>query len=224
MPHSGIVSDLALELIPLALAVALSPFPLVPVVLLLLTARPLANGGGFLAGWLGGLAGLTVLFTLVAGAIQLWDEAPTWAAWTRLVLGVLIVALGLRQWLSRGGSSEPPGWMAALGDYTPLRAARLGLLLAAANPKSLLLVLAGGVAIGAAELGSAQAVLVVTAFAVGAASTVALPVVLRLLLGERMVAPLQRARGWLVTHNESVVAIVVVVIGVMVASKGWSSL
>ena len=66
--------------------------------------------------------------------------------------------------------------------------------------------------------------MVVTAFAAGAASTVALPVALRLLLGERMVAPLERARGWLVTHNESVVAVVVVVIGVMVASKGWSSL
>lgn len=218
------MSDLVLELIPLALAVALSPFPLVPVVLLLLTARPLANGGGFLGGWFGGLTGLAVLFTVVAGAVQLWDEAPTWAAWTRLVLGVLIVLLGLRQWLTRGGSSEPPAWMAALGDYTPLRAARLGVLLAVANPKSVLLVLAGGVAIGAADLGAGRAAVVVTAFAAGAASTVALPVALRLLLGERMVAPLERARGWLVTHNESVVAVVVVVIGVMVASKGWSSL
>lgn len=218
------MSELALELVPLALAIALSPFPLVPVVLLLLTARPLANGGGFLAGWFGGLVALAAVFTVVAGAVELWDEAPTWAAWTRLALGLILIALGVRAWLTRGGSVEAPAWMSALGDYTPLRAARLGLLLAVANPKVLLLVLAGGVAIGSAASGTGRSAAAVLLFAILAASTVALPVVLRLVLGERIVGPLQSARGWLVAHNDAVVAVVVVVIGVMVASKGWSSL
>jgi hypothetical protein len=218
------VSDLALELIPLTVAIALSPFPLVPVVLLLLTARPLANGGGFLAGWFGGLAVLAAVFTVVAGAVELWDEAPTWAAWTRLVLGVVLIALGVRTWLARGGSAEVPAWMAAIGEYTPLRSVRLGVLLAVANPKSLLLVVAGGVAIGSAELGPGPSAVAVLLFAAGAASMVALPVVLRLVMGERIVGPLGVARGWLVAHNDAVVAVVVVLIGVMVASNGWSEL
>jgi len=218
------VRDLTLELIPLAVAIAMSPFPLIPVVLLLLTRRPLANGGGFLTGWFVGLSTLAAVFTLVAGAIELWDEAPTWAAWARLILGVLLIALGIRTWLSRGRAAEAPAWMTALDEYSPMRAARLGFLLAVANPKSLLLVLAGGVAIGAAELGPGRSAVTVVLFAAGAASTVALPVLLRLVLGERVVAPLEATRRWLVAHNDAVVAVVMVVIGVMVASKGWASL
>ena len=70
------MSDLVAELVPIAVAIALSPFPVIPVVLLLLTERALANGGSFLAGWFGGLLGLTAIVALLAGVIELWDEAP----------------------------------------------------------------------------------------------------------------------------------------------------
>lgn len=218
------MSDLLLELIPIAVGVALSPFPVVPVVLLLLTARPLANGGGFLAGWFAGLLAMTAVFAVVAGAIELWDEVPTWASWVRLGLGALLVVVGIRTWLGRGGSGGAPSWMAALDDYTPVRAVRLGVLLAVANPKSLLLVLAGGVAIGSAELGTGRSAAAALLFAAVAASSVALPVLLRLVRGDRVAGPLEAARRWLVAHYDAIVAGVVIVIGVLVAAKGWSSL
>lgn len=219
------MSDLALELVPLAVAILLSPFPLVPVVLLLLTGRPLANGGSFLAGWFGGLLVLAAAFAAAASAVELWDEAPTWASWTRLVLGVALVVLGARQWVTGGGAkAEAPAWMAALGDYTPRRSAKLGLLLAVANPKVLLLVLAGGVAIGAAELGPGRAALAALAFSALAASAVALPVVARLLFGRRVERPLDAARRWLEAHNDAVVAVVLAAIGVMLVLKGAGGL
>jgi threonine/homoserine/homoserine lactone efflux protein len=212
------------DLVPIAIAIALSPFPIVPVVLLLLTARPLANGGGFLAGWFGGLLLLTAALTAAASAIELWDEVPTWASWTRLVLGGALVVLGVRAWVTRGGGGETPSWMAALDDYTTSRSARLGLILAVANPKIILLTLAGGVTIGAAGLGLGQAALVVLLFAAASAVTVALPVVLRLGLGPRVEPPLRAARRWLLEHNDAIVAVVLVAIGIMVAAKGWSTL
>lgn len=212
------------ELVPVAIAIALSPFPVIPTVLLLLTPQAIANGGSFLAGWFGGLAGLTAVLSVVTGAVALWDEAPTWVAWVRIVLGVALVGLGIRAWLGRGTEAAMPPWMAALDGYTPGRSARLGLLLAVANPKAVLLVLAGAVAIGSAGLDPAPAVLVVLVFAAVAASAVALPVVLRLALGERVVAPLERTRGWLIARNDAIVAVVMVVLGVLVARNGWSAL
>lgn len=218
------MSDLALELIPLAIAIVLSPFPLIPVVLLLLTERPMAHGGAFLAGWFCGLALAAGVFAAAAGVVQLSGEVPTWAAWARLILGLALIVLGVRAWLRRHASAEPPAWMSALGDYTSTQSARLGFLLAAANPKSLLLLLAGGVAIGSSDLGRGPAVVTVVLFAAGASSGVALPVLLRLVLGERIVGPLQSARGWLVAHNAAIVAVVIIVIGAALANKGWSSL
>ena len=218
------MSDLVAELVPIAVAIALSPFPVIPVVLLLLTERALANGGSFLAGWFGGLLGLTAIVALLAGVIELWDEAPTWAAWARLTLGVALIGFGVRSWFARGGGGETPSWMAALDDYTPSRSARLGLLLAVANPKSVLLVLAGGLTIGSAALGPGRSALLVIGFAAGAASAVALPVMLRLALGERVVAPLERLRTWLIEHNDAIVAVVMVVLGVLLVRAGWSDL
>ncbi len=43
------------EVTPLALGVALSPFPVVPAVLLLSTPRAKATAGAFLAGWAAGI-------------------------------------------------------------------------------------------------------------------------------------------------------------------------
>ncbi|MGM0384477.1 MAG: GAP family protein [Actinomycetota bacterium] len=218
------MSDLALELVPVAVAIAVSPFPLIPVVLLLLTGRPLANGGSFLAGWSGGLLVLAAAFTAAASAVELWDETPTWASWTRLVLGIVLIALGARKWVTGGGKAEAPAWMAALGGYSPAQSLRLGFLLAVANPKVILLVLAGGVAIGSAELGMGRAVAAVVLFSVVAASAVALPILLRLVLGSRTDRPLDAARRWLVTHNDAVVSVVVIAIGVMLVLKGVGGL
>ena len=61
-------------------------------------------------------------------------------------------------------------------------------------------------------------------FAAGAASAVALPVMLRLVLGERVVAPLERLRTWLIEHNDAIVAVVMVVLGVLLVRAGWSDL
>ena len=61
-------------------------------------------------------------------------------------------------------------------------------------------------------------------FAAGAASAVALPVILRLVLGERVVAALERLRTWLIEHNDAIVAVVMVVLGVLLVRAGWSDL
>ena len=69
------------ELIPLALVVALSPLSIIPAVLLVLhTDRPRPTGLAFMAGWLVGLAALTVVFvrclTWSTGSV----ESPTLGA------------------------------------------------------------------------------------------------------------------------------------------------
>ncbi len=218
------MSDLLFELLPVAVAIALSPFPIVPVILLLLTGRPRANGGSFLAGWFGGILVLAGVFTVAASLIALWDEVPTWASWTRIVLGIVLIVLGVRKWVAGGSKKQTPAWMESIAGYTPLQSLRLGALLSAANPKVLLLALAGGVAIGAAELGPALTSAAVLVFAVVAAITVATPVVLHLFLGERITGPLNTAKTWLVANNETVMSVVVIAIGAMVLLKGIGGL
>ena len=55
------------DLLPAAVGVALSPIPIVAVILMLGTPRARANGPAFAAGWVAGLVTVGVIVLLVAG-------------------------------------------------------------------------------------------------------------------------------------------------------------
>jgi threonine/homoserine/homoserine lactone efflux protein len=105
-------------------------------------------------------------------------------------------------------------------SITPLKAGGLGVLLSAVNPKNLLLLIAGGIAIaqGATTSGDKAAAIIV--FIVIAASTVALPVVLNLTMGERARAMLDSMHDWLKINNATVMAVLILVIGFVLIGKG----
>ena len=77
---------------------------------------------------------------------------------------------------------------------------------------------------GTAGLGVAASAGVVLGFSALAAITVAAPVLAHVVLGERTTRPLGRAKEWLVTHNDAVVAVVLTAIGIMLIVKGAGTL
>jgi len=60
----------------------------------------------------------------------------------------------------------------------------------------------------------------IVVFTVIASSTVALPLVLYAVFGERILRPLARVRSWLQENNATVMSIVVAVIGAVLVLKG----
>ena len=225
MPAGGVrVGEVIAEVMLLGLAVAASPFPIIPAILLLFTPRARATSLGFLAGWVLGIVVGTGLFIALATAIEKLDEPPTWASWTRMVLGVLLLVLGVLRWRNRRAQQEIPAWMQSIDSISPAKALRLGVLLSAANPKVLLLAGAAGLAIGSAQLNTAGIVLATTAFTVVASSTVALPVLLYAVVGDRILVPLAGLRTWLQENNAAVMSVVITVIGAVLLVKGIGGL
>lgn len=218
------MGEVIAEVMLLGLAVAASPFPIIPAILLLFTPRARATSLGFLAGWVIGIVVGTGLFIALATAIEKLDEPPTWASWTRMVLGVLLLVLGVLRWRNRRAKQEIPAWMQSIDSISPAKALRLGVLLSAANPKVLLLAGAAGLAIGSAQLNTAGIVLATTAFTVVASSTVALPVLLYAVVGDRILVPLAGLRTWLQENNAAVMSVVITVIGAVLLVKGIGGL
>ncbi len=107
------------DLLPLAVGIAASPFPVIPAILLLLTPRATANAGAFLGGWAAGILTATTAFVLLEAVIEKFDEPPTWLSWVRVGLGAALVVLGVRQWLSRREEQPAPAWMQSLESATP---------------------------------------------------------------------------------------------------------
>ena len=213
------------ELIPLALVVALSPLSIIPAVLVLHTARPRPTGLAFLAGWLIGLAALTAVFLEVSNLLGgLGNKPPGWASWLRVVVGAALIVFGIYRWLTRKQSAHTPAWMQRLGKLTPVGAGLAAVALTVANPKVLFMCAAAGLAIGTAGLRAPGAWGAVAWFVAFAGSTVAIPILAYAVAGDRLDEPLARLKDWMERQHATLVAAILVVIGLLVLYKGIHAL
>jgi len=208
------------ELIPLALVIALSPLSIIPAVLVLHTPHPRPTGLAFLAGWLIGLAALTVVFLELSNLVVDLSKPPTWASWVRIYVGAGLIVFGVFRWLTRKRAAHTPAWIQKLGTLSPPRAGAAAIALAVVNPKVLFMCVAAGLAIGTAGLGSAHVWVAVVWFVAVAGSTVALPILAYAVSGDRLDEPLQRLKDWMEQQHATLVAAILVVIGLMVLYKG----
>lgn len=216
------------DILPLALGVAISPVPIIAAILMLLAPKARGASVGFLGGWVVGIAVAVTVFTLLASVIpeQDPDASEPVAGTIKILLGLLLLFLALRQWRGRpqpGAQAALPKWMEAIGDMTGGRAFLLAFALAAINPKNLIMAAGAGVLIGGAGAAVGESTVAIAVFIVIAASSVAIPVLAYLVASERMSAPLESLRTWLVDHNAAVMAVLLLVIGVVMIGKGIGS-
>jgi len=217
------------DLLPLAVGVAISPIPIIAVILMLLAPKAGGTSAGFLLGWVVGIVVTTTVFLLLAGTLDLGSsgEPSAAASWVKIVLGALLLLLAARQWQGRpspGAEPALPKWMTAIDGFTTGKAAGLGLALSAVNPKNLLMCVAAGSTIAGGSLSAGGDVVAVAVFTLLAASTVLVPVVGYAVGRKRMAGPLESLRGWLTTHNVAVMATLLLVIGVVLVGKGLGGL
>ncbi|GAA2448254.1 GAP family protein [Agromyces soli] len=212
-------------ILPLALGIAISPIPIIAAILMLLSPKAKGTSVGFLLGWVLGIVVAVVVFTLLGSIIPASDPdaSKPIAGTIQIVLGVLLLLLAVKQWRSRPkGDAEPPmpKWMSAIDQLTAVKGAGLGFLLSAVNPKNLLMAVAAGVAIGTGGLSGGESTLAIVIFTVIAACSVAVPVIAYLVASARMAGPLESLRHWLVHNNATVMAVLLLVIGVVLIGKG----
>ena len=217
------------EVLPFAVGVAIVPIPVVAVILMLFSRRARVNGPLFLLGW---VAGLTVAFGAVyalsdAGDVATDSTASDSVSWGTLVLGVLLLLMAVRSWQKRpapGVTPPLPKWMAGMDAIAPGKALGLGVVLSAANPKNLILVI--GAATGLAQLGlsTGDAVVALIVFVVIGSLSVVGPVAYYFAGGENATRTLDELKGWLATNNAAVMAVLFLVFGAVLVSNGLAPL
>ncbi len=215
--------------LPVAVGVLISPLPIVAVVLMLVSGRAKANAFSFLVGWFVAVGAVTLLVATLAGAATPDDDGPPlWAAILKIVLGVLLLLLAVKQWRGRPRAGvEPPAptWMAAIDAFTPVKAAGLAVLLGAVNPKNLLLVVSGGAAIASAAPADTNAQVVASVvFALVASLGVATPVFIYLFMGSRAATMLDELKAWMIHHDAVIMAVLLLVLGAKMLGDGIAAL
>ncbi len=217
------------DVLPLAVGVMISPIPIVAVILMLFTPRAHSNGPSFLAGWVGGLAiAAGVVYAIADGLDVATDSGASDGASTlKLVLGIALVLMGVRRWRNRPAPDAEvslPAWMQAIDRITPGRALGLGVLLSALNPKNLLLTIGAATAVAQLGVSTSDAVVALAVFVVVASASIAVPVAIYLFAQARAQAILDTWKTWLQDNNATVMAVLLVVIGVALFSQGLGPL
>jgi hypothetical protein len=214
-------------MLPFAVGVAISPIPIIAMVLMLGTTRARLNGPVYLLASMASVAGLGTVLLVVAGSSNRSNGHAHWVDWTELVLGVAVVALAVRQWRRRPrGEEEPPmpAWMGKLDDVGPLAAAGLAVLLSIVNPKNLLLIVGGAAAVAGAGVSAGDQAVSWAVFTVVAAIGIATPLAVYLLLGDRAPATLARMKTWMARNNTVIVVVLLLVIGAKLIGDGIGGL
>lgn len=216
------------EILPSALGIAISPIPIIAAILMLLSPKARGTSVGFMVGWVVGIVVAVVVFTLLSALIPAADPSASKpiAGVIKILVGLGLLVLAWGQWRKRphaGQTLAPPKWMSAIDTMKPAAALGLGFVLAALNPKNLLMAVAGGLAIGASGLEVWQQTVAIVIFVLIGASSVVIPVVAYLVAAKRMAGPLDALRGWLLANNATIMTVLFLVIGVVVIGKGIAS-
>jgi Sap, sulfolipid-1-addressing protein len=217
------------DILPQAIGVAISPVPIIAVILMLFSKRARANGLAFMLGWIIALAvvGGVVLVLATAGKISAGGTPSTAAYVIRLLIGLLFVFLAYGNWRKRpkpGETPTMPSWMATIDSFTAGKSFGLAALLAGVNPKNLGLTLAAALAIAQAGLSGAQPWIALIVFVVVASVTVALPVLYYLIAGASAEKALTSWKIWLAANSATVMMVLFLVLGFKLIGDGLGGL
>jgi hypothetical protein len=203
--------------LPLAVGIALSPIPIIAVVLMLTSHRAKVNGPAFVAGWLLGLGIVGAIVLSLAGpaGASKSGSPAAWVSWIKIVLGVLLLLVAARQFRSRPhGDEQPhmPKWMTTIDKTTPVAAVGLAAVMSGANPKNLLLAVAGAAAIAGTGISGGEQAIAYLIFVLIATLGVGIPVGIYFAMGARSETLLAGLKDWMSAHNAVIMSVLCLVI------------
>lgn len=216
------------EVLPAAAGVALSPVPIIAVVLMLGTPRARSNGPAFAVGWVLGLVSASLLVMAVAsGADDADSDTSTAVSVIMLLVGLVFLAMARKQWQGRpraGHPQELPAWMDSVDRFTPGKSLGLGFLLSAANPKNLALTAAAAASVAQAGLDGVSSAEVIATFVILGSVTVVGPVLYLLFAGDAATQPLASIKEFMTQYNAVIMMVILIVLGAKLIGDGIAGL
>jgi len=224
------MGEIFMNMLPYALGIMISPVPIITGILILFSSRARSNGVSYLLGWAVGI-GIPAIVVLALALSQPGDlQAPPsrMTSILRIAVGLLFMALALRNWRQRKKPDDPeqkPMLLQLVDSVTPVKAWLIGFLFAdVTNPKNMALTMAGCLEISSSGASPAVLGLMLLLFVAIASAGVAAPLFLYLLGGESSKHIVAIWKQWLVLHKKTVMAALFILFGMGMVYKGVAGL
>jgi Sap, sulfolipid-1-addressing protein len=222
--------EVLFEIIPYAVGIAISPVPIITVILSLFSTRAGWNGPAFLLGWALGIlvVCIPVLIYTDSAKVATVADPSRMASVIRVILGSLLLIAAVRRWLKRPKLPEEikvPRWLKLIEVISPVKVLLVGFFFAVlTNPKNFALTVAGSLPIADSLLSVPMKSFLVTAFILVSSLGIATPVSLYFMAGESAKGILNTWKTWLVANNSAVMAIMFLIFGIVIFSEGMRGL
>lgn len=214
--------------LPSAIGVALSPIPIIAVILMLGTPRARTDGPAFALGWVLGLSAVSAVVLVLTGSSG--DAATAGSStsdsinWMKVGLGAVLLVMAKRQWQARPAPGEEtalPKWMATIDALPPGKAFGAGVALSAINPKNLILTLAAAASIAQVPgITGAEEAIAVAVFVVIASATTVGAVLLYFVGGAKATSVLADIKAFMAAHNSVIMMVILLLIGAKLIGDG----
>ncbi len=216
------------DILPLAFGIIISPMPIAAVIALLLGPKGKVNAVAFTLAFL--VATFAVTLAFASGTKGTTQSDSFFAQLFHIVLGFAFAALffflAYRSWRRRpkkGVRSAEPKWLAAIDSFGVVKAVGLALLLGTVNLKNLPIEIAAGATIGTAGMEWPLVFIAVLVFAVIASLGVIVPTLIGASGSPKVTGFLRSSKNSLIAHNNVILAVLFVILGVLQLGKAIGS-
>ncbi len=216
-----------------ALGIAISPMPIVTVILILIGENGRRNALAFLIGWIIGLSILAVVFSYLAanGLSQLDSMSIIARPIVQILLGIGIAYFAYRQWdkpLVIPTDETPPKWLVLMDEwttkssdvFTPARALLLGIVMSALSLKNIALMFGIVLVISQTAADQITAFVLFAIFVLVGSLAVSLPVSYALYKGDSAPQALQQWKEWVIRNRSRAFAPLLFLVGAVLVLNG----
>lgn len=215
--------DALKEALPMAIGLALSPFPLIAIIILLMTPKAKSNSLWFLLGWMLGIYFIGFLVLMIPGLGTDQGEATIFSGSVRIVIGIFLLLLAIKTWLKRprqGDEIVTPKLFLTIDSFGLKKSMLTGFLFSAANVKNMAFSAAGAARINQSLSADGNSFALLAVFALIGSLVLMFPALVYVVAGERIEPTFLIWKKWLIKNNKMLLVIILSFIGLILIKAG----
>ena len=211
------------EAFPMAMGLALSPFPVIAVIMILMTPRAKRNISGFILGWYSGIYVIGCLIYLIPGLESKQGEPTVLSGVLRILAGLILLIFALRLWLQWSRKNDQvttPKIFEKMDTLDFWKSFAIGPLFSVANVKNMAFSAAGASRLNMSLSDHAEFFISLALFALTASLTLIFPVVIYFLMGNKIEHRFLNWKKWLIKNNKVLLMLILTFISVILIKAG----
>lgn len=208
---------------PMLLGLALSPFPLIAIIIILMTPKAKSNSLWFLLGWILGIYGIGLLVLFIPGLGSNHDTPSLYSGLIRIVLGLSLLIFAFKTWLNRPGRGDEivtPKLFLSIDKFGLRKSMLTGFLFSAANVKNMAFSAAGALRLNQSLAGNESIYIALLFFSLFGSLTLLFPIIIYAFAEKKIEPTFLIWKKWLIKNNAILLVFILGIVGLILVKAG----